>query len=230
MAYYLCYHVFYQQYQQEFVSKTFLLYFLKNYIKYLLLAKISLNIICFVLKDISSINLYKIYQHLPNFFTYFLIICFWFIIGRYAYRSTNTLKTFLFIQSIKTNEANPLSTYGYYLINFKNQKKVLKYRLSIIKSYSLVPVFLLVANNLTSCSINNQTLQNFDIKATIDANSTNIILILIILFYLFLLVATLINYERTCYIISFLNQNIFEIQHPDIFTPRKPKYKKDRWQ
>ena len=158
---------FYEQEPQNQLSennKTFLMYFIRNFFKYLILAKILISIFCSVLNDISSINIYKIYQQLPLSSSIFLLVCYWIIVGRYAYHTTCTLKTHLFLSLIKFKNANPLNTYNYYLIDYKNIKETLKHRLSVLQSYSLIPVFLLVANNLTSCSINNLSFQNLDIK------------------------------------------------------------------
>lgn len=132
------------------------------------------------------------------------------------------LKTHLFLSLIKFKNANPLNTYNYYLIDYKNIKETLKHRLSVLQSYSLIPVFLLVANNLTSCSINNLSFQNLDIKSIIDSNSTNIVLIFILLFYLYILVSTLRNYEKICHTISLLERYIFELNHPGISLEKKP--------
>ena len=216
---------FYEQEPQNQLSennKTFLMYFIRNFFKYLILAKILISIFCSVLNDISSINIYKIYQQLPLSSSIFLLVCYWIIVGRYAYHTTCTLKTHLFLSLIKFKNANPLNTYNYYLIDYKNIKETLKHRLSVLQSYSLIPVFLLVANNLTSCSINNLSFQNLDIKSIIDSNSTNIVLIFILLFYLYILVSTLRNYEKICHNISLLERYIFELNHPGISLEKKP--------
>lgn len=214
---------FYEQEPQNQLSennKTFNVLY-KKLFKYLILAKILISIFCSVLNDISSINIYKIYQQLPLSSSIFLLVCYWIIVGRYAYHTTCTLKTHL-SKAIKFKNANPLNTYNYYLIDYKNIKETLKHRLSVLQSYSLIPVFLLVANNLTSCSINNLSFQNLDIKSIIDSNSTNIVLIFILLFYLYILVSTLRNYEKICHTISLLERYIFELNHPGISLEKKP--------
>lgn len=181
---------------------TYLMLFLSDF-----LIKIAmLFLVELILTTSSDFSIYDYWVKIP----YHAVIPYVYLAYQFhkVYKKAKHRDNELFIENTSCRASYPSVQLNYFLIKSQTISIILEEKLTLLKSFSPIPVALLMLNNFTDLS-----LKNFDI----EANTINIVLIIILGIYAYFLISTFSKWRKNLWRINLIKEELYKIENPNLF-------------
>lgn len=163
-----------------------------------------------ILTEVTKFSLYGTWLRLSPSVHKLIIGILLFVVGYHIYSSGKNYSHYHFINNAHTEFEHPAELLKYSLIAPNAQLKLLDIKLSLLKSFSLLPIALLVLDNLSDT-----VFKDFDLFAFMKSDPLNAALIIAVFIYTFEVIHTYLKTKAITEIICTLEHALYRTEFPE---------------
>lgn len=191
----------------------FTVYYVEDYLITLSVQLGLLSMLEVIVTETTPYSIYRWWGSLP--FHSWLILIYLLYSAHNTYKKAKAHKAYSFISGIRRKAKAPLQRLNFLLIDAKYRREICEKKLSLLKSFSPLPVALLVLNNFGEI-----TFENFNLQLWVYSNILNIFLISFLCIYAYHIIMTFLLLKKSITQISTIEQEIHLCNNPDTFIDK----------